>query len=121
MIQAMFISTINNNHNFCLSVCDPCVQGGKNNYAELLFPRKKDVNTGQVEWINSSPQAHMPRSDILEHNTTSPLQNESPAQPTSPSARLYPSLETELTTLNLQSMVIRHQQTVKMIMSLKLK
>ncbi|XP_067252108.1 hematopoietic SH2 domain-containing protein homolog [Chanodichthys erythropterus] len=81
-----------------------CEQGGNNNYDELLFPRKKDVNTGHVEWINSSPQAHMPRSDILEHNTTSPLQNESPVQPTSPSARLYPSLETELTTLNLQSM-----------------
>lgn len=117
------MSTINNNCNLCLSICDPltgfiCVQDGKNNYAELLFPRKKDVNTGQVEWISSSPQA---RTDILEHNTTSPLQNELPAQPKSPSARLYPSLETELTTMNLQSTVRRHQQTVKTIMSLRLK
>ncbi|XP_067271863.1 hematopoietic SH2 domain-containing protein homolog [Pseudorasbora parva] len=80
-----------------------CEQGGKNNYAELFFPQKKDVNPGQLEWINSSAQADTPHSDILEHNATSPLQKESPALPPNPPARLYPSLETELTTLNLPS------------------
>ncbi|XP_056112578.1 hematopoietic SH2 domain-containing protein homolog isoform X1 [Rhinichthys klamathensis goyatoka] len=80
-----------------------CEQGGKTNYAELFLPRKKELNAGQVEWINSPTQAHTPRSDISEHNATSALQTDVPALPSSPSARLYPSLETELTTLNLQS------------------
>ncbi|XP_016131572.1 hematopoietic SH2 domain-containing protein homolog [Sinocyclocheilus grahami] len=80
-----------------------CEQGGKNNYAELLFPQKKDVNPGQVEWINCSTPTHTAHSNISEHNPTSPLQNESFTLPTSPSARLYPSLEMELSSLNLQS------------------
>ncbi|XP_050951564.1 hematopoietic SH2 domain-containing protein homolog [Labeo rohita] len=80
-----------------------CEQGSKDNYAELLFPRKKDVDPGQVEWMNfisPTPTAH---SNISEHNRTSPLQNESSTIPTSPSSRLYPSLETELSSLNVQS------------------
>lgn len=92
------------------------MQGG-NKYAELFFPRKKEVNAGQVEWINSPTKAHTPHSDISEHNATSSLPTNGPALPSSPSARLYPSLEMELTTLNLQSTVIQHHY----IMSLRLK
>ncbi|KAK7136917.1 hypothetical protein R3I93_017094 [Phoxinus phoxinus] len=78
-----------------------CEQGGKNNYAELFVSRK---NTGKVQWVTSPTQAHTPHSDISEHNATSALQADLPALPSSsPSARLYPSLETELTTMNLQS------------------
>lgn len=80
-----------------------CEQGGKSNYAELFFPRKKEVNAGQVEWMHSPTQAHTPHSDISENNATSALQTDLPALPSSPSPRLYPSLETELTALNLQS------------------
>ncbi|XP_026091561.1 hematopoietic SH2 domain-containing protein homolog [Carassius auratus] len=80
-----------------------CDQGDKNNYAELLFPQKKDVKPGQVEWINFATPTHTAHSNIAEHNPTSPLQNESFTLPTSPSARLYPSLEMELSSLNLQS------------------
>ncbi|XP_043079865.1 hematopoietic SH2 domain-containing protein homolog [Puntigrus tetrazona] len=81
-----------------------CEQGGKNNYAELLFPQKKDASPGQVEWMHFSTPTPSAHSDIPEQNPTSPLQNESSALPTSPSARLYPSLETEMSALNLQSM-----------------
>ncbi|XP_016101923.1 hematopoietic SH2 domain-containing protein homolog isoform X2 [Sinocyclocheilus grahami] len=80
-----------------------CEQGGKNNYVELLFPGKKAVNPGQVEWIHFSTPTHTTHSNISEHNPTLPLQNESFTPPTSPSARLYPSLETEMSSLNLQS------------------
>uniref|UniRef100_A0A8C0YNX0 Hematopoietic SH2 domain containing n=1 Tax=Cyprinus carpio carpio TaxID=630221 RepID=A0A8C0YNX0_CYPCA len=80
-----------------------CDQGDKNNYAELLFPQKKDVKPGQVEWIHFSTPTHTAHSNVSEHNPTSPLQNESFTLPTSPSARLYPSLEMEISSLNLQS------------------
>ncbi|XP_059425369.1 hematopoietic SH2 domain-containing protein homolog [Carassius carassius] len=80
-----------------------CEQGDKNNYAELLFPQKKKKNPGQVEWMKFSTPTHTVHSNISEHNPTPPLQNESFTQPTSPSARLYPSLETEMSSLNLQS------------------
>ncbi|KAK2906872.1 hypothetical protein Q8A67_005857 [Cirrhinus molitorella] len=79
-----------------------CEQGGKNSYAELLFPRKKDVNPGHVEWINFTTPTQTAPSNISEH-PTSPLQNELPAPLASPSARLYPSLDTELSSLSLQS------------------
>ncbi|XP_073700945.1 hematopoietic SH2 domain-containing protein homolog [Garra rufa] len=82
----------------------PCEQGGKNNYVELLFPRRKDVNPGQVEWIHFTNPTQTAHSNISEHNPTSPLQTEFPALPTSPSVRLYPSLETELSSLSVQSM-----------------
>uniref|UniRef100_A0A8C1SN30 Hematopoietic SH2 domain containing n=1 Tax=Cyprinus carpio TaxID=7962 RepID=A0A8C1SN30_CYPCA len=80
-----------------------CEQGGNNNYAELLFPQKKDLNPGQVERIHFSTPTPTAHSNISEHNPTSPLQNESVTLPTCPSARLYPSLETEMSSLNLQS------------------
>lgn len=89
-----------------------CVQGGNNNYAELLFPQKKDLNPGQVERIHFSTPTPTAHSNISEHNPTSPLQNESVTLPTCPSARLYPSLETEMSSLNLQSTVIQHQQII---------
>ncbi|XP_051549059.1 hematopoietic SH2 domain-containing protein homolog [Myxocyprinus asiaticus] len=82
-----------------------CEQGGKNDYVELLFPRKKDLHPDPSGFLNSFTQANVsPHSNISENNPTSAFQNESPTLPPSPTTRLYPSLETELTTLHLQSM-----------------
>lgn len=77
-----------------------CEQGGKINYVELLFPQKKDLSHRQVEWISSSTETNTLQSNISEENQTSQLQNNSTSHP----ARLYPSLETEVCALNIQSM-----------------
>ncbi|KAI7791266.1 hematopoietic SH2 domain-containing protein homolog [Triplophysa rosa] len=79
---------------YCQLLTVACEQADKNSYAELLFPQRKNINVEPNAWMNSS----------TEHNPSLPIRNESSTQATSPTTGLYPSLETELASVNLQSM-----------------
>ncbi|XP_055072760.2 hematopoietic SH2 domain-containing protein homolog [Misgurnus anguillicaudatus] len=82
-----------------------CEQGDKTSYAELLFPQRRNINPVRIARTNSLPQeCAAPLSNTSGPKLTSPVQNESPTLCTSPSTGLYPCLQTELTTINLQSM-----------------
>ncbi|TRZ01183.1 hypothetical protein DNTS_035503 [Danionella cerebrum] len=63
-----------------------CEQGGKTNYVELLFPQKKDGNS-PVECIDTRQKQTL-HSSVSEPN---------------PSARLYPTLEMDIGSLNAQT------------------